>query len=235
MSTKRQLTFPDACWQLFSSDVTAGIQFGNISAWSSKGKTQINESTLSQGVKERTSYPDSYAFESLKMDVLSLRLCTTSNENCSTKNSEMPERCLSSTKNSEMPERCLRDRKSIANFCVRKSATQYLKPTSTQSSSMHVSPVRLHNLDITPPRYVLDTLALGPKNAVIDHFNHHDLLAELDLLLNRCQRDNVHNDTINEINMAVVRYIKICKNQRPSRKKNTTFELSLLIRELAFL
>ena len=62
---------------------------------------------------------------------------------------------------------------------------------------------------MVPPHYVMDTLALGPRNAVIDQFNHHDMLAELDLLLNRCQRDNVDNDTINEINMAVVRYIKI--------------------------
>ena len=82
--------------------------------------------------------------------------------------------------------------------------------------------VKVHNLDITPPRYVMDTLALGPRNAVLDRFNHHDLLAELDLLLNRCRRNKVDNDTINEINMAVVRYIKICKNQRPSRNLKLT-------------
>ena len=45
--------------------------------------------------------------------------------------------------------------------------------------------VKQHNINIVPPRYVLDTLALGPRNAILDQFNSFDVLAELDILLNK--------------------------------------------------
>ncbi len=68
----------------------------------------------------------------------------------------------------------------------------------------------------------MDTLALGPRNAVLDQFDHRSLLAELDFLVAKCRGDNVDNDTINEINMAVVKYIRIFKNQRPGRNLKLT-------------
>ena len=37
------------------------------------------------------------------------------------------------------------------------------------------------------PTYVMETLALGPKNAVLDKINHKDILAEVDGLLKHCQ------------------------------------------------
>ena len=43
--------------------------------------------------------------------------------------------------------------------------------------------VRLFELDIHPPKYVLDTLSMGPKNPILDKFNQKELLAEIDLLL----------------------------------------------------
>ena len=68
----------------------------------------------------------------------------------------------------------------------------------------------------------MDTLALGPRNAVLDKFDHHDVLAELDLMLNRCERDNVARDTVNDINIAVVKYIKLCQKQHPPRNLKLT-------------
>ena len=47
--------------------------------------------------------------------------------------------------------------------------------------------VIMYQLEKQPPQYVLETLSLGPKNAVLDKFNPHDVLAELDMLLNVCK------------------------------------------------
>ena len=82
--------------------------------------------------------------------------------------------------------------------------------------------VKLHNIDVIPPQYVMDTLALGPRNAVVDKFVHHNVLAELDLLLNKCERDKVPNDIINDINIALVKYIKQCQKQRVPRNLKLT-------------
>ena len=82
--------------------------------------------------------------------------------------------------------------------------------------------VKLHEVDIVPPRYVLDTLALGPKNSVLDRFDPHTVLADLDTLLRSCKRNKVSRACINDINIMVVKYIKICSKQRPPRHLNLT-------------
>ena len=48
------------------------------------------------------------------------------------------------------------------------------------------------------------------------------MLAELDLLLNKCERDKVPNDIINDINIALVKYIKQCQKQRVPRNLKLT-------------
>ena len=78
------------------------------------------------------------------------------------------------------------------------------------------------NLDVNPPQYVLDTLALGPRNSVLDKFNKNMVLAELDILLGRCERDNIEHDSINDINIAVVRYIRQCEKQHFPRNLKLT-------------
>ena len=77
--------------------------------------------------------------------------------------------------------------------------------------------VRLHNINITPPRYVLDTLALGPKNAVLDQFNSFNLLAELDMLLKQCERNKIGRETVCDINIMVMKYVKACSKQKVPR------------------
>ena len=47
------------------------------------------------------------------------------------------------------------------------------------------------------PAYVLDTLALGPKNATVDQFDPKQVLTEIDSLLYRCKRDKVSGDVMN--------------------------------------
>ena len=41
--------------------------------------------------------------------------------------------------------------------------------------------VKLFELDIVPPKYVLNTLALVPKNPVLAKFDRKEMLAEIDL------------------------------------------------------
>ena len=77
--------------------------------------------------------------------------------------------------------------------------------------------VKLCDLDIQPPQYVIDTLALGPKNAVLDSFDSKDVLSQIDALLHQCKRDNVSDDIINEINIATFKYVKACSKQKSPR------------------
>ena len=71
--------------------------------------------------------------------------------------------------------------------------------------------------DIHPPKYVLDTLSMGPKNLILDKFNQKKLLAEIDLLLNRLGKANVSNNVLNIINVATLKYVKSCSSQRTPR------------------
>ena len=66
--------------------------------------------------------------------------------------------------------------------------------------------VKLFELDIVPPKHVLDTLALGPKNPVLEKSDWKAMLVEIDLLLNHLQEQNVSNETISDINIAAINY-----------------------------
>ena len=74
-----------------------------------------------------------------------------------------------------------------------------------------------NNLDNEPPSYVLETLSLGPKNAVLDRFEPKDVLAELDGLLYFCKNNNVSDELITDINVKTLAYIKKCKKMKTSR------------------
>ena len=82
--------------------------------------------------------------------------------------------------------------------------------------------VTLHKLEEIPPTYVLDTLSLGPKNAVLEKFNPHDVLAEIDGLLSHCKENKVTEDIISDINIKTICYIKKCKKQKSSRNIQAT-------------
>ena len=73
--------------------------------------------------------------------------------------------------------------------------------------------IKLFKLDIVPPKYVLDTLVLGLKNPVLEKFDQKAMLAEIDLLLNHLQEQNVSNETISNINTATMNYNKKCLKQ----------------------
>ena len=68
----------------------------------------------------------------------------------------------------------------------------------------------------------MDTLALGPRSAVISQFSQQDVLAELDLMLSRCEIENVPYEVVNDINIAVVKYIKQCNKQKVPRNLKLT-------------
>ena len=68
--------------------------------------------------------------------------------------------------------------------------------------------VKLCDVEETPPKYVLETLSLGPKNSVLDKFDPKDILTELDCFLEFCNKKGIQNETITEINMKTLNYIK---------------------------
>jgi len=78
------------------------------------------------------------------------------------------------------------------------------------------------DLDKPLPHYVSSTLSLGPKNAVLDTFNAKDVLAEVDSLLYHCKVNKVAMETINDINVKTLNYVKLCKKQKQSRNVTMT-------------
>ena len=79
-----------------------------------------------------------------------------------------------------------------------------------------------YELDKLPPKYVLETLSLGPKNSVLEKFHQNDVLCELDGLLKHCRDNNVNDELITDINVKTLTYIKNCKKQRSSRNIQMT-------------
>ena len=77
-------------------------------------------------------------------------------------------------------------------------------------------------LGITPPKYVMQTLALGPKNAILDRFDPKELLAEIDDLLDHCRISKISDEMITDINVKTLTYIKRCKQMKSSRNIQMT-------------
>ena len=75
---------------------------------------------------------------------------------------------------------------------------------------------------IKPPKYVMQTLALGPRNAVLDRFDPKELLAEIDDLMDHCRVSKVSEETITDINVKTLAYIKRCKKMKSSRNIQMT-------------
>ena len=74
-----------------------------------------------------------------------------------------------------------------------------------------------YGLNYDLPKYVMDTLSLGPKSAVLDKVNPKNILAELDLFLDFCKSNNVDDGMITDINVKTLAYIKKCQKQKEPR------------------
>ena len=73
-----------------------------------------------------------------------------------------------------------------------------------------------------PPKYVMETLSLGPRNSVMEVFNQNDVLAELDSLIRFCRQHEVSDEVITDINVKTLTYIKNCKKQKTPRNIQMT-------------
>ena len=72
-------------------------------------------------------------------------------------------------------------------------------------------------LDKEPPAYVMETLSLGPKNAVLNPFEPKDIFTELDLFMEHCEKHHIPDDIITDINVKTLDYVKKCKKLNCSR------------------
>ena len=84
--------------------------------------------------------------------------------------------------------------------------------------------VKWVDIDNPPPAYVIETLSLGPRSAVIDEFNPKEVLAEIDNLLRHCRENGkfMMDDWITDINVKTVNYIKKCKKIKCARHLKMT-------------
>ena len=74
-----------------------------------------------------------------------------------------------------------------------------------------------YGIEKTPPKYVLETLSLGPRNSTIERFDRKDVLAELDGLMEFCRDKKVDEEIITDINIKTLSYIKNCEKQKSPR------------------
>ena len=79
-----------------------------------------------------------------------------------------------------------------------------------------------HQIERDPPKFVLETLSLGPNNAVMEKFNQNDVLTELDSFLKFCREKELNEDLITDINVKTLAYIRNCKKQKSSRNIQMT-------------
>ena len=74
--------------------------------------------------------------------------------------------------------------------------------------------VTCYGLDKTPPKYVLETLALGPRNPIMEKFDQNDVLAELDSLMEFCKNKKLNEEIITDINVKTLSLLKTAKNKK---------------------
>ena len=79
-----------------------------------------------------------------------------------------------------------------------------------------------YNLNYQPPKYVFETLALGPKNSILTKFHKNEVLAEVDKLLKFCKAKKISDEIMTDINVKTLTYIKNCNKQKNPRNIQMT-------------
>ena len=77
--------------------------------------------------------------------------------------------------------------------------------------------VKIIDVHVPIPDYVMQTLALGPKNPTLDKFDSNRILAEMDSVLEFCKSRVPDPEMKNEMESATISYNKNAKEKLPSR------------------
>ena len=77
--------------------------------------------------------------------------------------------------------------------------------------------VQFCDVSVNIPDYVKQTLAMGPRNPIMDTFDEKEVLVELDCFLKYCSKLPIPDATLTDINIKTLSYIKTCKKQKPPR------------------
>ena len=126
-----------------------------------------------------------------------------------------------------LPSVALYTRCTMIELCKKQTQTHY-KKLAMLSKEQEQPLFNVQNTVVTfelenlPPKYVMETLSLGPNNAVLDRFEPKDVLAELDGVLRYCKSNDISDETITDINVKTLTYIKKCKKLKPSRNIQLT-------------
>jgi len=64
---------------------------------------------------------------------------------------------------------------------------------------------------------VIETLSLGPRNPVLDQFDSKEVFANLDNFLHYCKNNCVDEETMTDINVKTLNYVKKCNKMKNSR------------------
>lgn len=86
--------------------------------------------------------------------------------------------------------------------------------------------VKVLDVNVQIPKFVFETLSLGPKNPVLRRFNSKAVLAEVDLLLKFCESKSLVPEVKNQIGAETVNYNSNCVNQ--AVQKNVTLTKKFL-------
>ena len=68
--------------------------------------------------------------------------------------------------------------------------------------------VKILDENLFVPKYIMETLSLGPRSAVTEKFDPKEILAEVDGLLSHYKDNNICDEVITDINVKTLAYIK---------------------------
>ena len=172
---------------------------------------------------------EDHAVHNFQRNLLHKEIAKASNQNaiCESRLCEARERLKSLVPNKCVPSVVLYTRynRSISRKSIllnHKHKIQNLSASQQKPLLNIQNTVKVVGFDKPVPKYVLETLTLGPRNPVLNKFNEKDVLCELDCFLNFCQKNLILDKTITDINVKTLHYIKQCRKQKTPRHLNLT-------------
>ena len=135
----------------------------------------------------------------------------------------VPRKCLPSI---VLHTRCARTKARRDQMLVHNKKLEHLSEEQERPLFNVENTVFVCGADLSIPKFVMETLSLGPKSAVLDKFDTKEILAEVDKLLAHCKDNDISDDIITDINVKTLTYIKKCKKFKGSRNVLLTKEIS---------
>ena len=132
----------------------------------------------------------------------------------------------------QLPQRCIPsavvysriDRVSHRNFVSATHNKKLINLSNQQEKPLFnvQNTVKVIDVRVSIPKFVMQTLSMGPRSPTMSKFCDKEVLSELDCFMKFCKDNYVSDSLINDINVKTMHYIKTCKKQKSPRHLTLT-------------